>query len=123
MSEEVFLKEIFIQIKDACERINRRVSLIKSPDDFYTSDDNLDKLDAICMLLIAIGESLKKIDKRTDGKLLVKYPAVDWKGLKGIRDVISHQYFDLNSEAVFNTCKKDIPILLNTLTLLIKHYK
>jgi uncharacterized protein with HEPN domain len=75
------------------------------------------------MLLIAIGESLKKIDRITDGKLLDKYPAVDWKGLKGIRDVISHQYFDLDAEAVFNTVNNDIPLLLDTLRLLIKKYK
>jgi uncharacterized protein with HEPN domain len=123
MSDTVFLKEILIQIKDASERIVRRISLVKSPDYFYKSDDSLDKLDAICMLLIAIGESLKKIDKITNGELLAKYPAVDWKGLKGIRDIISHQYFDLNAEAVFNTCKKDIPVLLDTLILLIKEYE
>ncbi len=39
------------------------------------------------MMLIAIGESLKKLDKITDGELLKKYPDIDWAGAKGMRDI------------------------------------
>jgi uncharacterized protein with HEPN domain len=38
----------------------------------------MEKLDAICMQLIAIGESLKNIDKITDKTLLDKYPQADF---------------------------------------------
>ena len=34
------------------------------------------------MQLIAIGESLKNIDKITNKELLEKYPQIDWKGAK-----------------------------------------
>lgn len=68
-------------------------------------------MDAICMQLIAIGESLKNVDKLTDRNLLPNYPQVDWKSIKGMRDIISHHYFDLNAEAVFDACKNDVPIL------------
>ncbi len=30
------------------------------------------------MMLIAIGESLKNIDKITSGSLLTQYPQIDW---------------------------------------------
>jgi uncharacterized protein with HEPN domain len=123
MPDPVLLKEILIQIKNASEKIMRRIEFIKSPDAFYFSDETLDKLDAICMSLIAIGESIKKFDKLTEEKIFRKYPEVDWKGLKGIRDVISHQYFDLNADAVFYTCKNDVPILIKTLILLIKEFE
>jgi len=56
-------------------------------------------------MLIAIGESLKKIDKITSNSLLDKYPQVDWKSAKGIRDIISHAYFDVNAEAVYELAK------------------
>ena len=39
------------------------------------------------MLIIAIGDSLKNIDKITDYKLLPQYPEIDWKGAKGMRDI------------------------------------
>jgi uncharacterized protein with HEPN domain len=85
------------------------------PDDFLVSDAGIDKLDAICMMLIAIGESLTNLDRVTDGKFLEKYPEVDWKGAKGMRDIISHHYFDLNAELVFSICKDRIPGMIDTL--------
>ena len=47
-------------------------------------------LDSIAMMLIAIGENLKKIDNQTEGEFLKLYPSVDWKGAKGLRDILSH---------------------------------
>jgi uncharacterized protein with HEPN domain len=67
------------------------------------------------MLLIAIGESLKGIDKLTDKALLSKYPNVDWKGAMGIRDIIAHHYFDLDAEIVFNVVKTKLPDMLKTI--------
>lgn len=107
--------EILRQILEAGRRIERRFSSVRQPDDFLVNDDGLDRLDAICMMLIAIGESLKNLDKITNGELLRKYPDVDWKGAKGARDIISHHYFDLNAEAVFGICRKDLPILTATI--------
>jgi hypothetical protein len=39
----------------------------------------MEKFDSICMVLIAIVESLKNLDKLMDNKLLTQYPQVDWK--------------------------------------------
>jgi hypothetical protein len=44
--------------------------------------NEMEKLDSICMLLIAIGESVKKLDKITAGELFVSYPDIDRKGAK-----------------------------------------
>ncbi|HNF25478.1 MAG TPA: hypothetical protein PK683_11080 [Leptospiraceae bacterium] len=77
MYDKTLVLEILLQIKEAAERIINRADKIHSAQEFYDSDANRDKLDSICMMLIAIGESLKKIDKITDGKLLSGYPQVD----------------------------------------------
>jgi uncharacterized protein with HEPN domain len=71
----------------------------------------MEKLDAICMQLIAIGESLKKVDTITGGSLLSKYSAIDWKKAKGMRDILSHHYFDVNAEAIFDVCENKIPVM------------
>ena len=123
MSDPGLPVEILRQIQDALHRIERRFSVITSPDDFLATDDGIDRLDAICMMLIAIGESLKNLDKITDGSLLTLYPSVDWKGAKGMRDVISHHYFDLNAEAVFGICKNHIPGMLTVIQTIIKDLK
>lgn len=54
-------------------------------------------LDAISMMLIAIGENFKTIDKDTDGKLITqKDPDIQWTGVKGVRDILAHQYFNMS---------------------------
>jgi uncharacterized protein with HEPN domain len=114
MYNQELVLAILSQILEASERIERRFLNIKSPDDFLKSDDGIDRLDAICMMLIAIGESLKYLDKISDGNLLESYPDVDWKGAKGIRDIISHHYFDIDAEIIFSVCKERLPILMRT---------
>ena len=123
MYDKALTIEVLSQILTAAGRITRRFKAVKSPDDFILSDEGQDRLDAICMMLVAIGESLKKIDKITGNSLLDKYPQVDWKSAKGIRDIISHAYFDLNAEAVYETCKNDIPVFVETITGIIEDIK
>ncbi len=123
MPEKALLIETLTQIHGATERILKRFEPIQSPDDFLNDEAGHEKLDAICMQLIAIGESLKNVDKITDKKLLSNYPAVDWKSVKGMRDIISHHYFDLNAEAVFDVCKNDMRIFKETIEQMLNDNK
>jgi uncharacterized protein with HEPN domain len=100
---------------EALERIPRRFAGIRAPEDFYASDSGVDRMDAICMILIAAGEEIKSIDRKTDGKLLIRYPGVKWRGVMGARDVLAHAYFQVNAEQLFNICQNDIPVLIDTL--------
>lgn len=65
-------------------------------------------LDATCMLLIAIGESLKNLDKVTNGELLPTYPSIPWKNVKGLRDIIAHHYFDVDAAQILWIIKNEI---------------
>ena len=85
MYEKSLVIEIIEQILGSIEKIERRFININSSDDFLDSDDGLDMLDSICMQLIAIGESIKNIDKISNGKLLTNYPDVDWKGIHPVK--------------------------------------
>lgn len=101
MYDTELVLEILKQIKTSTGTIQKRFEPIKQSEDFYSSELGSEKLDAICMQLIAIGESLKNLDKITKDKLLTNYPQVDWRGAKGMRDIISHHYFDIDAEIVF----------------------
>jgi len=72
----------------------------------------MEKLDAICMQLIAIGESLKNLDKVTSHTLLPQHANVDWQKVKGMRDVISYHYFDVDAEIVYAVCANEIGNLI-----------
>lgn len=102
---------ILEHIHDSAQTILHRFEPVHSVEDFTDSPGGMEKLDSICMQLIAIGESLKNLDKITGTQLLKKYPQVDWKKAKGLRDIITHHYFDVNAEAIFNVCKTKIPSL------------
>ena len=109
MSDPQLVAEIISQILQATERILVRFKPVSSAAFFLDSEEGLEKLDAICMQLIAIGESLKNLDKVAGHELLDRYPQVDWRSAKGMRDIISHHYFDLDAEAVFDVCKVNLP--------------
>ena len=65
--QEVAL-HILMQIEEAIERIKLRTEPIRCADDFLLTPSGMEKLESTCMLLLAIGESLKNLDKVTDGK-------------------------------------------------------
>jgi uncharacterized protein with HEPN domain len=88
---------------------------INSADDFTGWDEGMEKLDAICMQLIAVGESPKNLDKITSKKVLAKYPEIEWKKVMGMRDIISHHYFDVDAEAIFDVCQNHIDRLASTI--------
>lgn len=113
--DRTLLIEILKKIKGSLEIILYRFEPIKKISDFTNSPWGMEKLDSICMQLIAIGEAIKNIDKITKGNLLMKYPNIDWKGVKGMRDIISHHYFDVDAEIIFEVCKNNIPELKETI--------
>jgi len=102
------VKEILSQIDTALVTIATRFEPVDSIDYFLDTPAGQEKLDSLCMLFIAIGESLKKVDTLTEKKLLAKYDSIDWKSIKGMRDVLSHHYFDMNAEAIYNVCNDEI---------------
>ena len=73
MYDKGLVKEVLNQILKSAKTILKRFEPIKSSNDFLVSESGLEKLDAICMQLIAIGESLKNLDKITNKTLLENY--------------------------------------------------
>jgi uncharacterized protein with HEPN domain len=108
MSDPKLVRAILENILTAIERIERRFEGIDSPDDFVSDDEGIDRLDGITMMLIAMGEQLKQLDGVSGIDLKTQYPQVDWKGAKGIRDFLSHHYFVVDAEVIFDVCQNKI---------------
>lgn len=119
MYDSTVLREQLEMILEALERLPVRFASIMRPDDFASSPEGMEHLDSICMVLLASGEAFKKIDAKTDGKFLSRYPQVDWSGVKGVRDVVAHGYFDIDAEEVFGICRDDVPMLIETVRKMI----
>ncbi|MGD9719213.1 MAG: DUF86 domain-containing protein [Sulfurimonadaceae bacterium] len=112
MYDKELVLDILDQIIEAIEIVQERCKFASCENDFMDTKEGQEKLDSICMKLIAVGESLKNIDKITDKKLLSSYSQIEWKKIKGIRDFISHHYFDLDAEVIFGICQDHINDLL-----------
>ena len=100
--------ETLNNIEIAINRLQERNVQIHSANDFLLSPWGMEKLDAACMVIIALGENVKTLDKQTEKKLLPTYSSIDWKKIMGARDIIAHHYFDVDAEEVFNIIKNDL---------------
>ena len=118
MYDKSLVIEILTQIENAIKITLQRFEIVDSVDYFTNTPQGMEKLDSICMQLIAIGESLKNIDKITNKELLEKYPQIDWKGAKGMRDIISHHYFDIDANDIYFVCDAKLEELLETIVLM-----
>ncbi|MDH5716963.1 MAG: DUF86 domain-containing protein [Spirochaetia bacterium] len=76
----------------------------------------------VLILLKQIAEAIKKVDKITEGTLFDKYPDIDWKGAKGFRDIIAHQYFDVDHEEVFSIIQNDLQSILDAINKIMNDF-
>lgn len=96
-------------LQKALERIARKAAPLLANPSLLDHEDGQDRLDVICMQFLAAGEALKRLEKLEPGLLATNFPDIDWKGAMGFRDVIAHQYFDLDAELVMLICQDALP--------------
>ena len=110
MSSELQL--LLTPLRQALERIERKAQPLLMDPALLDREEGQDLLDVICMQFLAAGEALKRLDKLQPGLLAASFPDIDWKGAMGFRDVIAHQYFDLDAEQVLLICQQALPGVL-----------
>jgi uncharacterized protein with HEPN domain len=113
------IKEILEQnVLDALTTIEERFRQV--PDvEFFSTRTGQERRDGICMLFIAVGESFKQIDELSNKTFLSRYPEIDRRKIIGFRNMIAHNYFDINETLLFNHCRDHLPPLLETVKRMI----
>ena len=119
MCRKQIILSLLRKILQTVERILANSETINSPSFYLLTPSGMERLESTCMLLIAIGEGVKGVDKLTEKNLFSQYPGIDWKGVMGMRDIIAHHYFDLDAEIVYDVIKNDLPQLRETLEQII----
>ena len=122
MCRKQIILSLLRKILQTVERILANSETIKSPSFYLLTPSGMERLESTCMLLIAIGEGVKGVDKLTEKNLFSQYPGIDWKGVMGMRDIIAHHYFDLDAEIVYDVIKNDLPQLRETLEQIINEF-
>jgi uncharacterized protein with HEPN domain len=73
-------------------------------------------VDAILRNFEIIGEAVKNVPERVKRKYLF----VEWKEAIGFRNVLIHDYFGIDLEAVWDTIRNNIPSLKNNITKVLR---
>jgi uncharacterized protein with HEPN domain len=97
MCDRSLLFELLLELEEAIRRIERRFTRIQKADDFIADDDGLDRLDGISMMLIAISENIRRLDRLMAESLANRYPEIPW------------------SEEIYGICSEDLAILKRVL--------
>ena len=93
-------KGLLINIIKHCEKIETKI-LSLTREQF---DQDEDVREIICFNMFQIGELAKNFEP----EFLIKYNAVPWKQIKGMRDIIGHGYGSININKVWETALTDI---------------
>jgi len=80
----------------------------------YTDGMTLDQfvndartMDAVVRNLMTMGESIRWIPE----PILDAHPAVPWRTLRGMRNVVVHEYFGVDPAILWETVRSDLPPL------------
>ena len=107
----VYLDHIIICIN----RINSYINNITYED--FLKNEMLQ--DAVVRLIGIIGEASVKISPETKDK----YNRIAWADIKGMRNRIIHDYFNVRIDVVWDTIKKELPKLKEQILAIIGEVK
>ena len=99
-------------IEKSCEKVLRYTEG-RSKDQVF--DDDI-RADAVLLNLHIIGEAVKKLP----GDLRERYSDVAWREIAGLRDVIAHTYFALDSDILWDAVEREVPVLVNAVKRIIR---
>jgi len=96
-------------ILKAISKINRYSKEFSDHDNFYKDDK---AFDAVLMNFIVIGEMVLRISDSTKEAT----PHIDWNRIKGFSNLVTHDYFGIDAEEVWQIILNDLPQLFTDIS-------
>lgn len=88
-----------------CERIGEITDRFGNDFESYSQDP--DYRDALHMNLMQIGELVTHLSDA----FIQEHSEISWKSIKGFRNIIAHDYSNVEPETVWGIISEDLPIL------------
>jgi uncharacterized protein with HEPN domain len=101
------------------EAINRVTKYLEDTRDFSDFQRDERTRDAVVRNLEIVGEAANKI-RTTAPEFLTSHPELPWIEMRGMRNKIIHNYFDIEWSVVWDTARDDLPELKRQVELLLR---
>jgi uncharacterized protein with HEPN domain len=88
--------------------INKINQYMLHVDSYETFIVNEEKVDAVILNLEQIGETVKKLSEIYKQN----HPEIDWLNISGLRNIIAHEYEEVDYLLIYTTAKNSINELL-----------
>ncbi len=99
--------------------IERAIRYVGSLDSVAALQQNEQAQDAIVRTISVIGEAANRIQNAAP-EFVARHPQLPWSQMRGIRNKLVHDYFDIAWDVVWNTVKEDLPPLLRQIRALLQ---
>ena len=117
-----------LTIHDRLEDIMESINLIQewskgrtSVDDFMSSSTGVMAFNACVMRFQVIGEHVGKLLKN-EANPLAASPQIPWQAIYGLRNIISHEYANIDEDIIVSVINDDLIPLKTAIEDLLKRY-
>lgn len=117
-----------LTIHDRLEDILDSINLIQewsdgraSVNDFMSSPTGVMAFNACVMRFQVIGEHIGKLLKNEE-QPLDAYPNIPWNAIYGMRNIISHEYANIDEDIIVSVINDDLPPLKEVIEELLRKY-
>ena len=117
--EEYTIKDRLSQILESIDVIMERCKDINECNEFFLSPEKMMLFDSVVMRLQVIDELVGKLLKEKS-QPLAAFPEIPWVQIYDMRNLISHEYANIDEAVVFSAIKDDLPTLRHVIKKLLK---
>ena len=98
-------RHVLKALYEYCRKIEATTERFGS--NFQSFANDPDFQDSVCMNILQIGEHAGNLSQNyTDA-----HPEIDWRGIRGMRNIFAHNYGSMDPERTWDTITIDIPQL------------
>lgn len=102
-------------ILEAIEKIENYTKEFSTADDFYHDEKSFD---ATMMQFVVIGEMISKLDE----SFKKEHSNIPWQKIKGFRNIVTHNYFGIDADEIWDIIKNRIKPLKSEIEDLISTF-